>query len=661
MSRLPLENPTFGALVAPFIEAGLVDLGAAHVVDLLAGALPARSEADVLLGLALAASAPARGHVGVDLLNLPGLEAEHADLPLPEDRDAWRDRVAASPLVGLAGGSAPFSFEHGLLLPRRYASYQGRLAARLLALAAPPEVPPPRDEGRLRADLDALFPAAHTAPDDLQRIGALAAVLGRLTVISGGPGTGKTYTVRTVLALLFSQWMALHGRPPRVALAAPTGKAAARMREAIRTDLERLQLHDTALTADVRAWLVSLGAETLHRLLGFQPANPTRFRHGPEHPLPFEVIVVDEASMVDLAMMCKLVEAVGPGARLVLLGDRNQLASVEAGSVLADLTRDPRATGVSASRAEALAAILPAARAGLRVLPDAPPLADAIAHFTRPRRVVEGSGLQALAWTIVDDTAPLDGRVAAARAWLSGEAALSRGPFDDLALLPHGPGATLPEPLLAALREAWRGGRGDDAGYLALLDAASRATGEARMALLTEALRRFDRARVLAVHREGPVGVRGLNAALEAEVLGRGAPHGRWGGPRHGRPLMVTENSYELGVMNGDIGLTVRLDDRLVVAFPGREAGRVILLSPAQLPAHEPAFAMTVHKSQGSEFQHAVLVLPDRESPLLTRELVYTGLTRARRRVTVCGDLAILEAALRREVRRASALDRYLW
>jgi hypothetical protein len=329
--------------------------------------------------------------------------------------------------------------------------------------------------------------------------------------------------------------------------------------------------------------------------------------------------------------------------------------------VLADLTRDPRARGVSAARAEVIRALLPEAGPGLEVLERAPPLSDAVAHFTRPRRVVEGSGLQALAWNIVDDARPLAERIAASRAWLEGREALGRGPFADLAAVAHGPGGSLPEAVLAELRDAWRSGRGEDAGYLPTLELARRAPHERREGLFAEALRRFDRARVLAVHREGPLGVRGLNMAIEGAVLGAERDGGRSGGPRHGRPLMVTENSYELGVMNGDIGLTAWLDGRFVVVFPGRQAGRVVMLSPAQLPAHETAFAMTVHKSQGSEFQHAVLVLPSRESPILTRELVYTGLTRARRRVTVCGDLDVFEAALTREVRRASALDRLLW
>ncbi len=678
-NALPLSDPAFAARVRPFVQAGLLDLASVHVVDLLALEAPGLSP-DVLLGLAFAVQAPRGGHVGVELTKLReqlvGGEraADEADpvaaLLFPADAAAWQAAVHGCGLVAPNGAHAPFLVEHGRLLTRRYAGYQGRLAARLLALAgaAPPSIGgEPLDVPRARRLLGALFPPepGAAAELDLQLVGAASSLLQRLTVISGGPGTGKTFTVKKVLALAHQLWMAGHQRPPRVALVAPTGKAAVRMREAIRAELHKLDA-----PPETHAWLTGLVPRTIHGLLGFQPGSPTRFRHGAERPLPHELVVVDEASMVDLALMCKLVEAVGPDARLLLLGDRNQLASVEAGSVLADLTRDPRAQHVSPARVKALRALLgPDALDSSLVASDAPPIADAIVHFVKPRRVDPKSGLHALAYETMKlpsgegaaTSARTEAPLANVLAWLGGTASGGWGPFADLAHVEHD-GRRLADAALDAIVAGYMPYLG-----LALCAPPAGTTEETHHATVLTALEQL---RVLTPHREGRLGVSGLNRTIE-ERLGialRASGHaGVFAGAGRGahwigRPILVMENDHELGVMNGDVGVVVeRAAGGRAVAFPAAEPGRVLYLSPAQLPPHETVFAMTIHKSQGSEFPHTFLVLPTEPSRLLTRELLYTAMTRAKQRLTVCGSLGVLQQGLLREVRRASGLGEAIW
>jgi exodeoxyribonuclease V alpha subunit len=669
LRSLPLQNRELARLAAPFVERGVLSLADVHVVDRL-GVLGGEHDASVLLGLAFAVRAPRVGHIGVDLATIARSAAieladdtaePRVDLPWPSDAAEWNARVRASVLVGdpdacaatdASGGSGaierrPFVRGRRLVTTLRYHRYELRLRDAIVRRAEAPEPGidgAPIDVERLRGDLDRLF--ADAAP--LQRLGGLLTLLRPLSVLSGGPGTGKTFTVRKLLLLLHAQWQARWSRPPRVALAAPTGKAAVRLKQALGEQLDALPIGD-----DERAWLRGREATTIHRLLGWDPANPTRFRHGLERRIAYDVVVVDEASMVDLALMSKLVDAVADGARLVLLGDRDQLASVEAGSVLADLTARAGLARLRFTPAfvDRLTQLEPSLASLVAADASVPPLADGIVHFHQPFRFDAKSGIGRVARAIADGSPD---RLGDAAAWLSGRAAAGEGPFDDLELLPHRDGA-LSKEALAAIVAGYRG-------YLELLRRGPRAD-QREEPFHAEVLRAFERVRVLAAVRRGPFGVGALNATIQAALhealpdLAVSTPF--WAG----RPLLITENAYDVGRMNGDVGLVVgRQPGRDArVAFAGLEPGTVEYLDVARLPPHETVFAMTIHKSQGSQFAHPFVVLPDRASPVVTRELVYTAITRARDRVTVAAAPAMLLAALDRRVPRASELGELLW
>lgn len=658
----------------PFRAAGLLDSLEVHVVDHLA-ALVGEADPDVLLALALAVRAPRHGHICVDLDSVtedellaepgdaaPSPGAETLGTPrLPCDRAAWRARLRESRLVrdepGGRAGSEPFVLDGSLLYTDRYFTYQRRLADALRTRFA--VLRKPADAALLARGLDVLIrpmPEADGRPFEgleRQKLGAAMALLRGLAVISGGPGTGKTYTVRSVLALLWAQWAAseevtANAPGPRVALAAPTGKAAARLREAMQLDLVAfLRVAGKVLppgrTADqLHVFLDSLHPSTIHRLLRWNPANHTRFFHDAEHPLPFDVVVIDETSMVDLALMSKLMDAAAPDARVILLGDRHQLSSVEAGTVLADLCGPTRAGDVRVSRA--FAAEL-RELAGLREIEGQATLAsergpyDAIVQLDRSRRFKADSGIGQLAKACLDDK--LTPR----------EAADLLARFDDVELLGHGEHGTL---LPATTHEILEGYRP----YLERLRAGAR-KGESLQALHADVLARFDRFRVLCAHRAGRTGVAGMNRAV-IELLSREGALDATGAYFVGRPVLVTRNDPMVQLLNGDVGVVVEgTSGARSVVFAVPDGVRYV--APARLPEHETVFAMTIHKSQGSEFSHAMVVLPERPSPVLTRELVYTGVTRAREKMTLVGSVEILVAGLGKRVRRASGLEREIW
>lgn len=585
-----------------FTAAGVLGPLELHVVSRLCRAV-GFADPDVELGLAFAVRAPRVGHVGVDLRRV--VVDSDAPLAWPSDRATWHARTVASPLVGAAH---PFVHEGGLVVTRRYHAYQARIAAAFRARAATERI----DPVALHKQLDGLFGAPRGGEPDLQRLAALVAVLRPLTVISGGPGTGKTYTVKKLLALLYQRHLAATGREPDVALAAPTGKAAARMKQAIGEDLDGIK------PPRVRAFLRQQTPVTLHRLLGWDPRNPTRFRHDAARPLPHEIVVVDEASMIDVALLAKLVDAVRPEARLVLLGDRHQLASVEAGSALADLVSGtgPRGMRLPTELAARIREVDDMfAVVGLED-PAAPPFAGSLVQLSRPYRFGASTGVGRLAHAI--------GRGAADEA-----IALLRDPaLTDVTL-----GPADDEAIAHAVRE----------GYRPFVEAAARGA-EPRVVL--EAFERF---RVLCAHRRGPRGVEGLRD-LAARTLLAAYPEFA-----QVRPVLVTENAPEVGRWNGDVGVV--LENRAWFL-----SGDVLeRLEPARLPPHETPLAMTVHKAQGSQVDAVTLVLPERPSPIVTRELVYTAVTRARSVVRILGDEAVLREALGRTIERASALPSLLW
>lgn len=475
---------------------------------------------------------------------------------------------------GLASNNAltPLIVESQRLYLRRYWQYETRLATQLATLAATQfDVPDPEPA------LARYFPTASGQDrHDAQQQAARAALNQALTVITGGPGTGKTTTVLKILALLLE----LSPNPPFIALTAPTGKAAMRLQETIIANKAQLNCPETIKQA------IPESARTLHRLLGAQPPSPN-FRHNADFPLPYDAVVVDETSMVDLALMSKLVDALKPGARLILLGDKDQLASVEAGAVLADIAR-----GLPEQTVE-------------------------LCHSHR----FQGQ-IKALAEAV--------NRSDADQAWrllLTGDDAVHR--------LEHDP--------ISYIGERYRR-------YFQLITAG---------ADVSEIFAEFQRFQVLCANHHGSHGVEDINRRVERAAVASGTLSiaNTW---YHGRPVMISRNHAATQLYNGDIGICLPdpADGQPRVFFPDRDGFRG--LRPSRLPACETVYAMTIHKSQGSEFDEAMLVLPERINPVLSKELLYTGITRAKRRVTLYAGRSIFETCVARQAVRHSGLGEKL-
>lgn len=585
--------------------------------------LAGETDVEVLLGLALASRQTSAGHVCVDLAAFAGAPATTEagepvalDFSWPE-LERWAESLKHSQLVTGGDVRAPLVLDqHHRLYLYRYWEHEQRIAELLrerLGL-----VSEPLSRGLLEEGLARLFgPMDET---DAQRDAALLALAERTCTIVGGPGTGKTSTVARILALLTEQSLAGRGTGLACLLLAPTGKAAARLSDSIKSAKNRLTCTPEVLQA------IPEEASTIHRALGSRRGSVTRFYHDQETPLIADLVLVDEASMVDVALMRRLLEAVPPAARLILLGDRHQLASVEAGSVLADICGNAQHPGYSVPLAARVAEL-----SGVRLRSrdsGAFRMIDSVVELTKSYRFSSESPIARFASAVNQ-----------------GDAALAVSVLDASA-----GGSSLR--LESAI---------DTEDLLRRLDrhVVSRFRARVEPCDPAEALRRFDEFRVLCAHRKGLLGVENLNQRLEASLERAGLVQGgaRW---YPGRPVLVTVNDHQLKLYNGDVGLVLKTrEGSLRVFFPAGGSG-VRSLSPSQLPPHETVHAMSIHKSQGSEFTEVAIVLPRPESPLLTRELLYTAVTRARERAILYGDLATVRAGAERPVARASGLGALL-
>jgi exodeoxyribonuclease V alpha subunit len=572
------------------------------------------------LAVSLASNAVGNGDICLNLADIAGktiqVDGEHVAVPSLEE---LKDALQRTQVVGLPGDFRPIILDgDGRLYLYRYWKYEQDLARFIIEKAAVSygEI----DEALLAAGVGRLFPGNGGEGTDWQKVAAVVAVRKRFCVISGGPGTGKTSTVLKIIALFLEQAKEMG---VRIALAAPTGKSAARLNESIRLMKEKLDC------APAIKEMIPDEASTIHRLLG-SIGGSVRFRYSADNPLPFDAVVIDEASMVALPLMAKLAAALRHDARLILLGDKDQLASVETGAVLGDICGRGGNEPFSSEFADLVARV-----AGERIPAEPstnslPPLTDSLVVLKRNYRFEDDSGIGAVGRAV--NAGDGEGAIAL----LKGES------HRDMAW------RSVPKP--DSLRRALSGTV--VAGYGAYLAAGSPA----------EALERFDAFRVLCALRQGPYGVTGINAIIEEILAEKGLiePRSRW---YRGRPVMITVNDYNLKLFNGDVGIVFpdpEAGGTPRVFFPAPD-GRVRKISPVRLPAHETVYAMTIHKSQGSEFDRVLMLLPGHDSEVLTRELIYTGITRAKDEAGIWGDEENFITSVSRRIDRKSGLGCALW
>lgn len=503
--------------------------------------------------------------------------------PLPQFISAQEiEALLASPVIGQANAYTPLIIEQGHIWLNRYWQYEQHLATNI---AQRLQLKLVTDSTALQTTLDNWFP---TSSQDLQRHAVERAATLPFLIISGGPGTGKTTTVTRLLCLLIEHFKI---NPQRIKLAAPTGKAAMRMQEAIRQAKTNLQL-----SPELAALIPEQGS-TLHRLLGYIPGK-VGFRHHAHYPLPADVVIVDEASMIDISLMSHLFAAVRPNARLILLGDRDQLASVETGSIFRDLCS---------------------------VDADTHPLNEHIVVLEKSWRFDASGGIGQLAKAVRDQQ--------------------EQTILDILHLTPVGV-TWDPSPQISEqyLHHVWQD-------YLKQVKA-----WQQEIAQLPTLFAAFNQFRLLSPLRKGSLGTEQLNQRISG-LLRRVLPN-RFQGPWFaGRPVMITENDYRQNLFNGDIGLSLPDANEQLRVWFAEPNGNFRAFAPVRLPAHETAWAMTIHKSQGSEFEKVLLVLPeDAEAQILGRELLYTGITRARRQIDLMGKEAVILAAVRRSLPATSCL-----
>ena len=599
-TREPSMVVSAGGLLAAFNDAGVLD-----PLDVLSAKTIARvcgeSDEQVMLAAALAVRGTRFGHVCVristlhDTVVVDGQDPEIIEtLTWPEPTE-WEATIARSVMVGDGSGDQPLVLSDGLLYLQRYFRYE-ELVARLIGdRCGPLQTALDRETEEI---LSRLLPPGSDGQATLQHAAVALALKADAAVIAGGPGTGKTFAVGALLAALASR---RSGEFPLVALCAPTGKAAARLGEAV------AEFASTSDDPAVHETLAGVEASTMHRLLGWGRGRG-QFAHNARNPLPHDLVVVDEMSMVSLPMAAKLLSAVRPDAKVVLVGDPFQLESIEAGTVLADI-------------------VGPAADTSAAPTPN-PSIRDHVVVLDRVHRFETGSVIADFADAVREGNPDL------AIEFLGQDSG-------ELQWVPERAGSRYHDLWDTVLERRSR------MVELAMTPGNEQAVFEALSGMA-----------VLCARRNGPDSVAwwrwNLEAALDERFTGL-----RYGGEWYpGRPVMITRNDYNLGLYNGDIGVAVQTEEALKVVF---DRGGLRMFLPSHLSEHTTVHAMTIHKSQGSQFDEVAVVLPGERSRLLTRELLYTAVTRAKQKVWLVADEDVVRHAIERSVQRASGLRSRLW
>lgn len=597
----------------------MIDMHFASFISMLAGT----NVFGLSLAAALVSSYTRQGHVCLDLSSIEGKELfkgeNGIDPVVCPTLNNWCKQLRESAVVGNPGEYKPLILDdQSRVYLFRYWEYEYKLSNSIKKRIHDSDME--SGIGLLKEELRRFFPLDDSEEINWQRVASYTSLIKRFCVISGGPGTGKTSIVAKILALLLTLT-----KPERlrIALAAPTGKAAARLQEAIRRAKEVLSCPKSIKEA------IPEDASTIHRLLGTIHDSPY-FQHNDKNLLPVDVVIVDEASMVDMALMSKLIQAIPLQARIILLGDKDQLASVEAGAVLGDICDTGSQHSFSHSFRKDCEEVTEQIIETQRNETNESGIGDCVIQLEKNYRFGSDSGIRAVSNSV--NTGDGDNAINL----------MKSGVYKDITWkeLPH------PNDSPHVIKATIVQGYGD---YL-----------RARNPL--EAFQIFERFRILCALRKGPFGVTALNILAEQILIEEGLidPYMKW---YPGRPVLITRNDYNLQLFNGDMGIVLQdpsMNNERRVFFPATD-GTVKKFHPFRLPEHETVYAMTAHKSQGSEFDNVLFILPDRESPVLTRELIYTGITRAKKNVEIWGNEDVFCTAVSRYIKRTSGLRDALW
>lgn len=598
--------------------------GLAHHFAKLLLRLSGSHDPALYLAAGLVSRVTSSGAVCLDLREVAGTPLSawvdpEAGINCPDFSD-WIDALHRSDVVGKPGLFRPLILDgKGRLYLYRYWAYERAISNTIHKRVS--EQPATFDATPVGELLLQLFPAIVDGRFNRQALACLTVLMNRFCVISGGPGTGKTHTVARFLALLVQQ---AHPQPLRIRLVAPTGKAATRLNAAIRSAKSAMPCGDALKTA------IPEDASTIHRLLSSLPGSPY-FRHNADNPVPADVVVVDEASMVDVALMAKLLDALREDARIILIGDKDQLASVQSGSILGGIYHPAREYRIARCYARVVKQIYgltldPGEQAGAGI----PEIQGCIVALEKNYRFDERSGISKLSQAIKTGNPDAAMEI------------LGSGEYPDICWQEH-----------ASAMET---------GLMPVLDGFADTLTKQNP---SGALEQLNRVKILCAVNRGPFGVDRINSWAENHMRTRApaSAFSRFGTHWYpGRPVLITRNHHELELYNGDIGILLPDPDgaELAAFFPG-PGGALRKIPLFRLPEHLPAYALTVHKSQGSEFNEVFLVLPDRDVPVLTRELLYTAITRGKERVTIVGSESIFRKAVDRQVKWTSGLRDVLW